>query len=250
MHKHGAGNTESPDPATSTFSPAPSVRHQAQGTVSESVGAASRHFDPLVLLVLLAIAATCYQFVDSTRGVRLANSDDYFRQSLVNDGSISAHLLDEGAAQGRFNFATPLYQVPWLLYRIESPVGFSLARAALYFASITVTCIWLWRAVSNGHFALLFGLVAVAALHLPPGFYPVLSYPAMPLALTALAGAMLAQLRYARTGGFAPGATSGVMFLVACLLADVFLIYAPLVVAQAWEGTEGTPKRNCAALSP
>ncbi len=186
------------------------------------------------LLVGLAFAFTVFHFVVTTQSVRLANSDDTVCQQIASAGEIVRYFTDASQSQGRFYYATPLYQVPWLLYSIESPVGFAMARATLFFVAVVLLGCWLAQLTHSAAWAMLYGLVAVAALHLPPQFYPVLSYPNISLGFIALLGAMLAQANYARDGSFVAGLASGACFLAACLLCEVFIVYAPFVILQAW----------------
>ena len=200
------------------------------------------------LIVVAAFVVTALCFVLAPVRVRLANSDDQVRQRLMETGGVGPHFVEEARTQGRFYFATPVYLIPWEIYRLPSGWTFSTVRALGFLSGVALLGLLCAQQTGNRALGALVALVTSAALHLPATFYPVLSYPPMAIGLVALLGGLLAQRAHARNHGFLAGLGSGMGLLIACLMCEMFVVFLPVFCTVAYGSGRDGRRRISAAL--
>lgn len=177
-------------------------------------------------LVLLA------WFQLDTWPVRFANIDDVESFHVTQSGQIVQYIDLLARSQSRF------YQL-WNLGLIElfnyigPPFWFALHRTILLGLQYALGGWLLARLCGAARYGWLFWIAGLGTLQLPPGFYPVLSYPSIAFGFIALLTAALAY-DHALTGGKRSLlGWAAVCFFAAMLFHETFAIYAlvfPLIL--------------------
>lgn len=185
-------------------------------------------------LLLACFVLTFVAFVHQTAPVRLAHFDDANASQLIQRNEMVGAMVPGAQLQGRFYLAAPGHFWPYEIYRIDSPLGFATLRAALFFAEIGLLG-WLCGRVSrNAAAGWMVALLGAAALHLPPTFFAVLSYPTMAVGFISLLAGLHLHLSYLRRGSALCALFSGLLLLHAGLFLDLFMVFLPVFFALSW----------------
>jgi hypothetical protein len=187
----------------------------------------------------LAFATVCalafLHFWISTMPVRFSNNDDLVFQKLADEDTTHVFMVDNAASQARFYFCTPLFGVALSgLYEISTPWLFSFLRTAAIFAQIGLAGWLLARVTAVPALGAALGLMILATHHVPLTYYPVLSYPFDWLGCIAALGALHFHLSYVRKPAALAGCGAAVLFLIACLMHEIFVLFFPLFMAVSW----------------
>lgn len=187
-----------------------------------------------------------------TTPVRFANTDDLVFQD-ISDRNLSADFTVSNAqGQARFYFASPLFRPALVtLYGVPQPWLFSLLRTAALFAQIGLAGWLVARVTRNSAQGAAFALLFLGTLHIPPTFYPVLSYPCNWLGFCAVLAAVHCHLTYLRRPNPLPAVFTGVFFLLGCQMHEIFIFCLPLflLLGEPQAGA-GWPGRLRAAFAP
>lgn len=185
-------------------------------------------------LAFVCALAFVHFWVRSTP-VRLATTDDVVFQALADEGTTETFTTENARSQARFYYGTPLFG-PALsgLYEIRTPWLFSLLRTAALFAQIGLAGWLLARVTRVPALGAALGLLILATLHVPRTFYPVLSYPFDWLGFIAVLGALHLHLSFVRRRGALTGCLAAVLFLLACLMHEIFVLFLPLFAVLSW----------------
>ncbi len=185
-------------------------------------------------LLLACFVLTFVAFVHQTTPVRVAHFDDTNANQLIQRDEMVGAMVPGAQLQGRFYLAAPGHFWPYDIYRIDSPVAFATLRAALFFAEIGLLG-WLCSRVSrNAALGWMVALFGIAALHLPPTFFAVLSYPTMAVGFISLLAGLHFHLSYLRRGSAISALFSGLLFLHAGFFLDLFMVFLPVFFALSW----------------
>jgi hypothetical protein len=166
---------------------------------------------------------------------RLANLDDLVFQKLADEDTTEVFMVENATSQARFYFCTPLFGAALSgLYEIRTPWLFSLLRTVALFAQIGLAGWLLARVTAVPALGAALGLLILATLHVPLTYYPVLSYPFDWLGFIAVLGALHFHLSYVRRPSALAGCVAAVLFLLACLMHEIFVLFFPLFAAVSW----------------
>jgi hypothetical protein len=181
----------------------------------------------LGLLTLLCFV----HFWWETTPVRLANPDDVAFQA-ASHGDRAAYLDNNGHSQGRFYFLLPLFR--YVFFRpcdVTQPWAFSLIRAVAFFTQVGLAAWLAARVMQSAIFGVTLVLFLVGTLHIPPTFFLLLSFPPSWLGFSALLGALLCHCEYVRQPRLLTGLLTAILYLLATLMHEIFVIYLPLFFA-------------------
>lgn len=200
-------------------------------------------------LVLVALAAIGLNFWHETGPVRLATPDDVAFQAVADHGNVDAYLALNAREQGRFLYCTPLYRFVLIPpYALQPRWLFGVLRTTAFLAQIGLVAWLAARVLRNPAAGWIVALALAGTLHLPQTFYLVLSVPPMWLGFPALLGALHFHLTALHRPHWAPGFLAGLLFLLAMLMHDVFVVFLPLFPALAWleraDGWRGLLRAN------
>lgn len=164
--------------------------------------------------------------------VRFANVDDLETYRITQAGQIVDYIGVMARTQSRFYQLWNLGLID-LFNRIASPYWFGVVRTLLLGTEFALGGWLLARLCGAARYGWLFWVVGLGSLQIPPGFYPVLSYPSIAFGFIALLTAALAfdlglmEEKPALLSGAA------VCFFASMLFHEVFAIYA-LVFPLIW----------------
>ncbi len=196
---------------------------------AQTTGALSRSAWVAVGLVLLLNFG---HFWWTTIPVRFANPDDIAFQTATGHGNRERFLTDNARAQGRFYFATPVFRYAFFrLYDVRQPWLFSLLRTLAYGVQVGLAAWLAGRVMQSAVIGVTVALFIVGTLHIPDTFFNLLSYPAFWLGFAALLGALHCHYTGLRHPGPFAGMMTAILFLLAALMNEVFLVYLPLFFA-------------------
>lgn len=185
--------------------------------------------------VLLLLAASFLSFWFQTTPVRLATSDDVLFQKIARQGYAAEYLATIAREQGRFLYCTPLYRFALFSpYTVTTPWVFGLLRTVACYAQITLAATLAARVMQSAPFGALVALLLASLLHLPDTFFLVLSFPPAWIGFSALLGALHSHLSYLRRPGIVSGLLTGILYLLAALMHDVFVVFLPLFAVMSW----------------
>ncbi len=202
-------------------------------------------------LLLACFVLTFVAFVHQTAPVRLAHFDDANANQLIHRDEMVGAMVPTAQLQGRFYLAAPGHFWPYEIYRIHSPLAFATLRAALFFAEIGLLGWLCGRVARNAALGWMVALLAGAALHLPPTFFAVLSYPTMAVGFISLLAGLHFYLSYLRRGSALCALFSGLLLLHAGFFLDLFMVFLPVFFALSWhEGRRSLRSLARSATAP
>lgn len=187
---------------------------------------------PAWIGLLVVLAWSFLHFWVQSTPVRLATTDDVRFQQIASRGGGAAYTTDIAGNEGRFLYATPIYRFALFgPYQLSDPWCFSLLRAAGFYVQLGLAAWLAARVLQSAAFGALVALLLAGTLHIPDTFFLLLSFPPSWLGFSALLGALHCHLTHARQRSWASGLLTGVLYLLAALMHDVFIIFLPLFVA-------------------
>lgn len=190
---------------------------------------------PAWIALLLVLAWSFGHFWIQTMPVRVATGDDVRFQKIATQGTGEAYTTDIAGNEGRFIYGTPVYRfVLFSLYEVGNPWVFSLLRAIAFYVQVGLAAWLAARVTQSTAFGALLALLIVGTLHIPDTFFQLLSFPPIWLGFAALLGALHAHLSYLHRRQWASGLLAGVLYLLALLMHDVFVVFLPLFLALGW----------------
>lgn len=167
----------------------------------------------------------CFQM--ETWEVRFGNIDDVDYFNVFRSGTLLSYIDATARSEGRF-FQFWFQGFTELLNHIRSHFWFGIHRTLLVGGQFALGAWLLARLSGDKRLGWLFWVLGLGTLQIPPGFYPLLSYPPIGFGFIALLTAALAydhalvddqpRLRYA----------AAACFVVSLLLHDIFVTFAPL----------------------
>ncbi len=167
----------------------------------------------------------CFQM--ETWEVRFGNIDDVDYFTVFRSGTLLSYIDATARSEGRF-FQFWFQGFTELLNHIRSNFWFGLHRTVLVGGEFALGAWLLARLSGDNRLGWLFWVLGLGTLQIPPGFYPLLSYPPIGFGFIALLTAALAydhalvddqpRLRYA----------AAACFVASLLLHDIFVTFAPL----------------------
>ena len=167
----------------------------------------------------------CFQM--ETWEVRFGNIDDVDYFTVFRSGTLLSYIEATARSEGRF-FQFWYQGFIELLNHIRSHFWFGLHRTVLVGGEFALGAWLLARLSGDNRLGWLFWVLGLGTLQIPPGFYPLLSYPPIGFGFIALLTAALAydhalvddqpRLSYA----------AAACFVASLLLHDIFVTFAPL----------------------
>jgi hypothetical protein len=154
------------------------------------------------------------------------------------------------AGEGRFYGVFGLGPI-WVLDLIRNPWLFNAARLGL-----DATALWLFgrlvlSVTRSADLVLLWALIWIGCLQIPPTFYGLLSYPQMSCGLIFI---LLASLEFWRSVASRPEAcpwTAGILFFLGVLFNEAFGVFVLLFpTLLAWRSAQGVPRASWRTLVP
>ncbi|MEN9662542.1 MAG: hypothetical protein RL324_1491 [Verrucomicrobiota bacterium] len=206
-----------------------------------------------IWIVLAAVFALgLLHFWIRTTPVRLATTDDVAFQEIADADSSAGWSTQNAISQARFYYATPMFGYALTrLYEIREPWLFSLLRAGALFFQIGLAG-WLWaRVVRSPAWGATLAFFILGALQIPRTFYPILSYPIDWIGFCAGLIALHFHQSHLDRPTFWTGVLTGVFFLLACLMHEIFVLLLPafLLLSRVHPASGGTHRRR-ANLAP
>lgn len=164
--------------------------------------------------------------------VRFANSDDVAFQAVASRGDRAEYLAGNARHQGRFYFVTPVFdQVLLPLYDVPQAWLFSLLRTLAFSAQVGLATWLAARVMQSAVFGIMVALMLVGTLHIPPTFFLLLSFPPGWIGFCALLGALHCHYSYLSRPGMLNGLMTGILYLLAALMHEVFVVFLPMFFA-------------------
>lgn len=193
----------------------------------------------LWLLFSLTMLISFVAFSRAIAPLTSTNVDDLALRKALATNQQATHWMDNARTEGRFYFATPVFQYLAVFpYRLDR-TSFALLRAALLFAQAGLGGTLIGRLLHNSVLGAAIALAIVAGLHVPPTFFPVLSYPVMGFGFVALLLALHAHLSYLRDGRLVYAITAPVLFGISCLCQEMFVVFTPLFLLLGHQSERG-----------
>ena len=194
--------------------------------------APSDRIGPFRLLFPVAVLAAAFlHFWIHTTPVRLATPDDVEFQAVVDQGNATEYLATHAREQGRFLYCTPIYRFAlFSFYEVRDAPVFSLLRTTALFAQIALTAWLTARVLQSAALGTALALLLAGTLHIPITYYLVLSFPPIWIGFSAVLGALHCHYTYLHRPGFLSGLMAGLLFLLALMMHDVFVIFLPLFI--------------------
>ncbi len=175
-----------------------------------------------------------------TMPVRFATTDDLAFQAEADRGHGADYMTEAAHTQARFYYATPIFHRALLaLYEVPSPWLFSLWRAAGFYLQIGLAAWLVARVLGHAVHGAAVALLLTGVLHLPPTFYLVLSYPFNWIGGSALLAALLCHHAYLQQRRLWPGIMAAGLYLLACLMHELFVLFLPTFVALSLHSSRG-----------
>ena len=169
-----------------------------------------------------------------TLTIREANLDDVQFQRVVNDGQMWNYITMWGPAQGRY-YGVFAFSPIWLLDSLRSPWLYQIVRLGLVATSLWFLGILLMRVTHSPELNLLWWLLWIGCLQIPPVFYALLSYPQMNCGLIFVLLAALSFWRALESPNAVVPWISGMLYFIGLQFNEAFLAFTFLFLFLKWQ---------------